>query len=374
MGVCIGVFCIEMRSFSAILTFCLIGNALSMGMLNDWEMMKKWSKYKAMEACYGEDITKTQVLKMKRAIAKCSKVDMPELDLPMFNSPYRAIQALLNGAREMEKTNMARFQEVMKTMQTTASGGAPAVAQSSSPNYVPIPIPIPQSSSSSSERKPDVIEELMKKMFMRKVMQKFFDQRSDDNDDDDEDDFFGVEDDEKFAEMLFFSKNKNRNRFKRQSDLYELGDRLSEKLMEQKEEMASKMGNWTCVLRELRMVDKDMELDLESILDQIRDMNIRDPWLLQHTIEDTRTCYAYAQSLPAEIFAEMSLPEQWVKVKMFKKCIKMAKYQTCMDNDIKKKLEENFGPLQKLVETTGLAEKELLPMAMKLLHGDMDMM
>ena len=82
----------------------------------------------------------------------------------------------------------------------------------------------------------------------------------------------------------------------------------------------------------------------------------------------------YAQSLPEELFKQMPLPEQWVKIKMFKKCVKMAKYQTCMDNDIKKKLEENFGPLQKLVETTGLAENQLLPMAMKLLHGDMDMM
>ncbi len=83
--------------------------------------------------------------------------------------------------------------------------------------------------------------------------------------------------------------------------------------------------------------------------------------------------FQYAQSLPQRLFEEMTLPEQWVKVKMFKKCVKMAKYQTCMDNDIKKKLEENFGPLQKLVETTGLAEKELLPMAMRLLHGDMEM-
>ena len=79
---------------------------------------------------------------------------------------------------------------------------------------------------------------------------------------------------------------------KRQSDLYELGDRLSEKLMEQKEEMMAKMGNWTCVLRELKMVDKNMELDLESILEEIKDMNIRDNWLLEQTIEDTRTCYA----------------------------------------------------------------------------------
>jgi hypothetical protein len=360
-------------------------------MLNDMDMMKKWSKYKAMEACYGEDITKTQLLKMKRAIAKCSKIDMPELDLPMFNTPYRAIQALLNGASEMEKTNMYRFQEVMKTMGATAAGSTGGLGQfqQSKPQYIPVPIP----QSEAKESKPDVVEELMKKMFMRKVMAKFFGDANedDDNDDQDTDDFFGVEDDEKFAEMLFFSKNKNnRNRFsraagtnedvrigphhimKRQSDLYELGDRLSEKLMEQKEETMEKMGNWTCVLRELRMVDKNMELDLEAMLDNIKDMNIRDPWLLEQTIEDCRTCYAYAQNLPRRLFDQMTLPEQWVKVKMFKKCSKMAKYQTCMDNDIKKKLEENFGPLQKLVETTGLAEKELLPMAMRLLHGDMD--
>lgn len=326
-----------------------------------------------MEACYGEDITKTQLLKMKRAIAKCSKIDMPELDLPMFNTPYRAIQALLNGASEMEKTNMYRFQEVMKTMGSAAAGSSGGLGQfqQSKPQYIPVPIP----SGEAKESKPDVVEELMKKMFMRKVMAKFFGDANedDDNDDQDSDDFFGVDDDEKFAEMLFFSKNKNnRNRFKRQSDLYELGDRLSEKLMEQKEETMEKMGNWTCVLRELRMVDKNMELDLEAMLDNIKDMNIRDPWLLEQTIEDCRTCYAYAQNLPRRLFDQMTLPEQWVKVKMFKKCSKMAKYQTCMDNDIKKKLEENFGPLQKLVETTGLAEKELLPMAMRLLHGDMD--
>ena len=107
----------------------------------------------------------------------------------------------------------------MRNMQQTAAanGAVPSYPTSSSqsqpqPNYVPIPIPIPQSQ--KSERKPDVIEELMKKMFMRKVMQKFFDQRNEENDDEgDGDDFFGVEDDEKFAEMLFFSKNKNRNRF-----------------------------------------------------------------------------------------------------------------------------------------------------------------
>ena len=84
--------------------------------------------------------------------------------------------------------------------------------------------------------------------------------------------------------------------------------------------------------------------------------------------------FQVAQSLPVRFFAEFPMPEQWVKIKLFKKCKKNAMSQTCMNNDIKKKLENNFGPLGKLVETTGLPENELLPMAMKLLHGDMDMM
>ena len=44
------------------------------------------------------------------------------------------------------------------------------------------------------------------------------------------------------------------------------------------------------------MVDKNMELDLEAMLDNIKDMNIRDPWLLEQTIEDCRTCYAVSSA------------------------------------------------------------------------------
>ncbi len=63
------------------------------------------------------------------------------------------------------------------------------------------------------------------------------------------------------------------------------------------------------------------------------------------------------------------------KVKMFKKCCKMNKMRTCMNYDIKKQLELNFGgSLGDLVETTQLDEEELLPLVMTLLHGpEMDM-
>ena len=107
----------------------------------------------------------------------------------------------------MEAKNMARFQDVMKVMQQSASGSL-QVGQQSQTNYVPVPFPFPQ----PAERESDAVEELMKKLFVRKVMKRFFDKKEEERDQSDSlDDFFGLsEDDEKFAEMLFLSKNGNR--------------------------------------------------------------------------------------------------------------------------------------------------------------------
>ena len=62
--------------------------------------------------------------------------------------------------------------------------------------------------------------------------------------------------------------------------------------MVQREEMKEKMGNWSCIMQELKVVDENMELDLENMLDDVKSMNIRDKWLEDNTIEDIRTCYA----------------------------------------------------------------------------------
>merc|ERR1712024_4823 len=131
---------------------------------------------------------------MKRAIAKCTKTEMPELDLPMFSSPYRAVQALLNGARDMESLNVARFQDMMKNVQ---SGNVPGAAQSS---YIPIPVPIKQ----QQQQTADPVDEIMRKLFLRKIIDKFS-EKDRVADDDDDDDFFNIEDGD-FAE-LFFAKN-----------------------------------------------------------------------------------------------------------------------------------------------------------------------
>merc|ERR1712032_1494403 len=47
----------------------------------DYEMVQKWQKLKAMESCWGEENMKLVMVDMKKAIAKCSHEDAPELSL-----------------------------------------------------------------------------------------------------------------------------------------------------------------------------------------------------------------------------------------------------------------------------------------------------
>ena len=48
------------------------------------KMQKTWAEHKAMESCFGENMMKTSLLKMKKAVVKCTGMDMPELELPMY--------------------------------------------------------------------------------------------------------------------------------------------------------------------------------------------------------------------------------------------------------------------------------------------------
>merc|ERR1711868_109956 len=87
------------------------------------------------------------------------------------------------------------------------------------------------------------------------------------------------------------------------------------------------------------------------------------------------TCYEMATNLPADIaensvvtgdsFGTVKLGE----VKMFTKCTEKAKTKLCMHQDIKKKVESNFGPMEDILQETQLTEHEFFPLVMQLLHG-----
>merc|ERR1711981_1437253 len=111
------------------------------------KMKKQWTDYKAMESCFGEDMMKTSMLKMKKAVVKCTGTDMPTLDLPMYKSPGRVVHALLSSAQDLEQMKMLKaFQQLSQSQGIQLVLGQQAQPQ----------------------------ENMFKKMMMKAMMQKLF--------------------------------------------------------------------------------------------------------------------------------------------------------------------------------------------------------
>merc|ERR1719507_673121 len=178
--------------------------------------------------------------------------------------------------------------------------------------------------------------------------------------------------------MSQFKNMFNSMRFKRAAgDNLDLGDRLVEKLAEQKHQMEAKIGNMTCVMRELNVLDASNNIDVQAM----KRYTMPSEWFKNKYEHLLDTCYEMATNLPAEI-AENSVitgetfgPVKLGEVKMFSKCCEKAKMKLCMHQDIKKKVESNFGPMEDILQETQLTEHEFFPLVMQLLHGkEMDYM
>merc|ERR1711863_65191 len=73
-------------------------------------------------------------------------------------------------------------------------------------------------------------------------------------------------------------------------DVFELGDRLTEK-------MKSKLGNCSCILQELGMIDANQNLDINKMVKSVEDGEwgtFPDQWLKENHIKDCRNCATYA--------------------------------------------------------------------------------
>merc|ERR1712142_274021 len=105
-----------------------------------------------------------------------------------------------------------------------------------------------------------------------------------------------------------------------------------------------KISNMTCVLRELNVIDSSYEV---------------------------------AENLPADLDNMFNVPNQDSalrnvgKIKSFMNCCKSAKMKLCMNQDTKKKIETNFGPVEDLLEdfNNQVNEEQLFYMVNQLLQG-----
>merc|ERR1712038_2139823 len=353
---------IKMKSF--IVLIC-VGMAIAGDDMFGHEKMKKqWTDYKAMESCFGEDMMKTSMLKMKKAVVKCTGMDMPELDLPMHKSPHRVVHALLESAEDLEQMKM------MKVFQQLSQG------QQSSNQPQPIQLVLGQ-----TQQQPQ--DNMFKKMMMKMMMKKMFEGELEEP----TVDYYKMspfgnmkarmDSGNKYEMMEQMMKTFMNHKNKRAADdVFELGDRLTEKLKQETVKMQAKLGNASCVLQELGIIDQNQDLDVSAMKKSVEDGEwgeFPDQWLKEHHIKDCQNCATYADSIPKPAFDECAYGEKWGRIILFFQCEKESKYKTCMNHDMKAKLEKSFGSLEELEQATGLPEYQLLPLTMKLLHDQMDM-
>merc|ERR1719458_414841 len=326
--------------------------------------MKSWMYHKSMESCFGEDMMKTSLLKCKKAVVKCTGVDAPELDLPMFKSPHRMVHALLESAENHQQMQLLQLMKAMNNNQQSSS-------QQPSLQLV------------LGQQQAQPQENMFQKMIMKMAMKKLFQSESQASSP-----FGNMESAQsKKMEQMFSGGGKfnldlmqllaqNSRQRRATDDLYDLGDRLTEKLKMEQAKWQAELGNMSCILQECDMIDRNLDIDIESMIQGIERGDwgeFEDEWLKEQMIKNCRNCYDFSESVPYSVLQDCPFGEKWGRIKMYMHCEKMAKWRTCMNYDMKQKLEKSFGKLEDLEKATGLPENQLLPMTMKLLQEQMDM-
>merc|ERR1712032_1321716 len=115
---------------------------------------------------------------------------------------------------------------------------------------------------------------------------------------------------QKYEQMLdnyrtgSYRKNDPMSQFKQMFDSYrskrqatdslDLGDRLVEKLAEQKHHMEAKIGNMTCILRETNVIDASNNLDMQAMKRDMQQYTMPSPWFGQKYEQMLDTCYEMA--------------------------------------------------------------------------------
>jgi len=402
---------------------------------SDWKMYNKWSTMKAQESCLGEENMKIHTVNLKTAIAKCYQKDAPELNLPPFNSPYRFINTLMTSAGQMEYNQMMDLFKMYKMMQTMKEHDSSDYMSSlfNDHHYESRPYSMDHDKSWFQKM---MMKMNMKKMFEKNIMNKYDsndfsmysnmkgNQYKNMFDFDNSDKYgshsnFDVEkmmdayeskmnEDKMMENMMMykmqqmqrsndessynpFNKNTYRERMaallqrhKRQApknkdnaavtlpENLDLGDRLADKLKQEQYEMEQEIGNMTCVMKEIGILNQQNELDFNTQKRAFEKFNIPNQWLKNRLLDDMELCNKVAESLPVESQKEYNFPGliNMAQVKSYMRCSKYSKMRTCMYKDVKETLEKNFGSLDKIMEQTQLNEDQLFPLVTQLLHGE----
>lgn len=150
-----------------------------------------------------------------------------------------------------------------------------------------------------------------------------------------------------------------------------LFDRLAEKLKTVENQEDQEIGNYTCVLKHLHILDHNNNIELRGLIKNLDNYNIPSQWFKDQQIRNYETCQKMSENIPRhdQEYIEEGKPDVG-KINSFMKCYRKANSKTCMYQDIKIQLENNFGPLDLLLEQTQLTENQIFRLVFELLYKD----
>merc|ERR1739844_618598 len=106
-------------------------------------------------------------------------------------------------------------------------------------------------------------DDMFKKMMMKMMLKKMFNEDSSSP--------FGNMDSSSFDKFDMLKMLTQHMRNKRATDdIFELGDRLTEKLKSEQQKMQAQFGNASCVLQELDIVDQNLEIDVNAMVESVK--------------------------------------------------------------------------------------------------------
>merc|ERR1712193_400165 len=329
----------------------------------DYKMFMKWGK--AMESCWGEDNMKLLTLNMKKAVSKCMQEDAPELDLPPFRYMNRFTNSLVSMAnsrsQDQDLYKMMEFMMMMKMMQQVGSDNQDhhsfrtqgyADETGKYRNNFDHQMMDRMDNGNMMENMMKMMSRMMNKegqyerseydnMDMYDIFSKMYNSNKYDkyNRHDNHDSNYRSYDDMSPMMRRFMSK-------RQADDSLQLNDRLKEKLEHVMEEHVSEMSNMTCVLREMNVLNSRNNIDIAAMK------------------ADTENDNMFNVNGNNEL-------RNMGKIKSFLTCCKGAKMRLCMNNDTKKKIEANFGPVEELLQSFNnqINEEQLFFMVNEILQG-----
>merc|ERR1712154_93653 len=364
----------KMKVFAVLL---LASYAVAHGSDSHYQMFKTWAKTKAMESCWGEDNMKQYTVNIKKAIAKCNQVDAPELDLPPYRSVDRFVNVMLTFANDMESNQFEQLYKMMSIInEEHYERKRPYHRRYHSKPYM-------------RDYDQDMYNyDMDQKMDKFKMMLKFTKMMNDMKMKSNEKQFAAARSSmydspsiRSSVDMSDFEtmwNNMKSFRHKRQAndDALALNDRLKEKIQHVFEEQQSKVGNMTCVLREMNCLNAENEIDIRAMKKDAEQYNMPSAWFKNRYEEILDTCYEMATNLPESLDKQGIVTGDFGtvnmgRIKSFMGCCKNAKQKLCMNQDIKKKIETNFGPVDEILESFKyqITEDQLFQQVNQLLQG-----